>query len=323
MKLPRRQFIRLAAGIVALPSVSRVARADAYPAKPVRLMNGFAAGGTADIFARLMSQWLSERLGQQFLTENRTGAASNIATEAVIPADGYTLLLATPANAINATLYEKLNYDFIRDTAPVAGIMVVANVMEVHPSLPVKSVPEFIAYAKANPGKINMASGGAGSTPHIFGELFKFMTGITLTHVPYRGAAPALNDLLGGQVQVIFDPIPSSIEHIRAGRLRALAVTTATRSEVLPSVPSLAEFVPGYDASFWCGISAPKNTASDIVEKLNTEINAILIDPRTKARFANLNATVLVRSPTEFGKLMADETERWGKVIRAAHIKAE
>jgi tripartite-type tricarboxylate transporter receptor subunit TctC len=325
MKLPRRQFLRLAAGVVALPSVSRAARADTYPAKPVRLINGFAAGGTADIFARLMGQWLSERLGQQFLTENRTGAASNIATEAVVraPADGYTLLLATPANAINATLYEKLNYDFIRDTAPVGGIMVVANVMEVHPSLPVKTVPEFIAYAKANPGKINMASGGAGSTPHIFGELFKFMTGISLTHVPYRGAAPALNDLLGGQVQVIFDPIPSSIEHIRAGRLRALAVTTATRSEALPSVPSVAEFVPGYDASFWCGISAPKNTASDIVEKLNTEINAILADPRTKARFADLNATVLVRSPTEFGKLMADETERWGKVIRAAHIKAE
>ncbi len=272
-----------------------------------------------------MGQWLSERLGQQFLTENRTGAASNIATEAVVraPADGYTLLVATPANAVNATLYQKLNYDFIRDTQPVGGIMTVANVMEVHPSLPIKTVPEFIAYAKANPGQINMASGGAGSTPHLFGELFKVMTGISLTHVPYRGAGPALNDLLGGQLQVIFDPIPSSIEHIRAGRLRALAVTTAKRSEALPNIPSVAEFVPGYDASFWCGISAPRNTGSEIVEKLNTEINAILGDPRTRARFADLNATALVLSPAEFGKLIAEETEKWAKVIRAANIKAD
>jgi tripartite-type tricarboxylate transporter receptor subunit TctC len=325
MKMRRRQFLHLAAVAVALPAESRIAGAQAYPTKPVHLVNGFAPGGTADLFARLMGQWLSERLGQQFLLENRTGAASNIATEAVVraPADGYTLLLATPANAINATLYEKLNYNFIRDTTPVAGIMVVANVMEVHPSVPAKTVPEFIAYAKANPGKINMASGGAGTTPHVFGELFMVMTGINLTHVPYRGAGPALNDLLGGQVQVMFDPIPSSLGHIREGRLRALAVTTSTRSDALPDVPSVAEFVPGYDTSFWCGISAPKNTAGEIVDKLNMEINTILVDPKTKARFADLNATALLRSPAEFGKLIADETEKWGKVIKSAGIKAD
>jgi tripartite-type tricarboxylate transporter receptor subunit TctC len=259
LKLPRRQFLHLAVGAAACQAVSRTASAQSYPSRPVRIVVGYAAGGGTDIVARLMGQWLSERLGQQIILENRTGAAGNIATESIVraPPDGYTLLLVTPANAINATLYEKLNYNFIDDIAPVASIARMPNVMEVNPSIPAKTVPEFIAYAKANPGKINMASGGAGSTPHVFGELFKAMTAINMVHVPYRGAGPALTDLLGGQVQVMFDPVPSSLDHIRAGRLRALAVTTATRSAALPDLPTVAEFLPDYEASFWCGLGVP------------------------------------------------------------------
>ena len=282
MKLPRRQFLHLAAGAAALPAVSRIAWAQAYPTRPVRIIVGFAAGGAADIIARLIGQWLSERLGQPFVIENRPGAGSNIATEAVVraPPDGYTLLLVGTANAINATLYDKLNFNFIRDIAPVAGIIRVPNVMVVNPSVPAKTVPEFIAYAKANPGKINMASGGIGTAAHVSGELFKMMAGVDMVHVPYRGAAPALTDLLGGQVQVMFASMPSSIEHIRAGKLRALAVTTATRSEALPDIPTVGEFVPGYEASAWYGVGAPKDTPAEIVDKLNKEINAASPIPR-------------------------------------------
>ena len=276
-----------------------------------------------DIVARLIGQWLSERLGQPFIIENRPGAGSNIATEAVVraPPDGYTLLLVGPPNAINATLYDKLNFNFIRDIAPVASIVRVPNVMVVNPSVPAKTVPEFIAYAKANPGKINMASAGIGSSAHVAGELFKMMTGVDMVHVPYRGAAPALTDLLGGQVQVCSPRMPASIEYIKAGKLRALAVTTATRSEALPDVPTVGEFVPGYEASSWYGVGAPKNTPAEIVDKLNKEINAALADPKIKARLADLGGTALAGSPADFGKLIADETEKWGKVIRAANIK--
>jgi tripartite-type tricarboxylate transporter receptor subunit TctC len=325
MRFPRRKFFHLAAGAVALRAFSNVATAQTYPTKPVRIVNGFAAGGTGDIFARLIGQWLSERLGQQITVEDRTGAASNIATEMVVrsPADGYTLLLATPANAINATLYEKLGYNFLTDVVPVTGVARVPNVMEVNPSLPVRSVPEFIEYAKRNPGKINMGSGGAGTTPHVFGELFRIMTGINMIHVPYRGAAPALTDLLGGQIQVLFDPIPSSLDHIRAGRVRALGVTAATRSASLPNVPSLAEYLPGYEASFWCGIVAPRNTPADIVTKLNRAANAALAEPKAVARLADLSATALSGTSADFGKFIADKTEKWGKVIRAANIKAQ
>ena len=286
---------------------------------------GFAAGGAPDILARLMGQWLSERLGQPFVIENRPGAGSNIATEAVVraPPDGYTLLLVSPANAINATLYDKLNFNFIRDIAPVAGIIREPHVMVVNPSVPAKTVPEFIAYAKANPGKLNMASAGNGTAAHVAGELFKMMTGVDMVHVPYRGAAPALTDLLGGQVQVMFAAMPASIEYIRAGKLRALAVTTATRSEALPDIPTVGEFVPGYEASAWFGVGAPKNTPAEIIDKLNKEINAALADPKIKARLADLGGTVLPGSPADFGKLIADETEKWGKVIRAANIKPE
>jgi tripartite-type tricarboxylate transporter receptor subunit TctC len=325
MKLPRRQFLHLAAGAAALPALSRVAWAQAYPSRPVRLIAGFAPGGGVDIVARLIGQWLSERLGQQFIIENRPGAGTNIATEAVVraPADGYTLLLVNPANAINATLYDNLSFNFIRDVAPVAGIMVVPNVMVVHPSVPAKTVPEFIAYAKANLGKINMGSGGIGGPSHVAGELFKMMAGVDLVHVPYRGVAPALTDLIGGQVQVIFSTMPGSIEYIRTGKLRALAVTTAMRAEALPDIPTVGEFVPGYEASGWYGIGAPKNTPTEIVDKLNYETNMALADPKMKSRLADLGGTVLAGSPADFGKLIADETEKWGKVIRAANIKAE
>jgi len=286
MKLPRRNFLHLAAGAAALLAASRIARAQAYPSRPVRIIVGFAPAGGTDIMGRLIGQWLSDRLGQQFVIENRPGAASNVATEAVVRAapDGYTLLTCVTVNAINATLYDKLNFNFIRDIAPVASIARDPFAMEVHPSVPVKTVPEFIAYAKANPGKINMASAGIGSGNHIAGELFKMMTGVNLAHVPYRGAGPALVDLLGGQVQVMFATMSSSVEYVRAGKLRALAVTTATRSPVLPDIPTVAEFVPGYEFSFWTGIGAPRNTPAEIVDKLNTEINAALADPKLNAR---------------------------------------
>ena len=325
MKLPRRNFLHLAAGAAALPAVSRFAWAQAYPSRPVRLIVGFAPGGGLDITARLIGQWLSERLGQPFVIENRPGAATNIATEAVVraPPDGYTVLLVNAANALNATLYDNLNFNFIRDIAPVAGIMRVPSAMVVHPSFPAKTVPEFIAYAKANPGKINMGSAGNGSTPHVFGELFEMMTGVSMVHVPYRGIAPALTDLMAGQLQVYFGALTSSIEYIKAGRLRALAVTTAKRSAALPDLPTLGEFLPGYEASQWYGVGVPKNTPVEIVDKLNNEINAGLVDPTMRARLADLGGAVLAGSPADFGKLIADETEKWGKVIRAANIKAE
>jgi tripartite-type tricarboxylate transporter receptor subunit TctC len=323
MKLPRRKFLRLAAGAAALPAVSHFAWAQTYPTRPVRLVVGFPPGGGTDIIARLIGQWLSERLGQQLVIENRPGAGSNIATEGVVraAADGYTLLLVSAAHAINATLYDRLNYNFLRDIAPVAGVIRVPNLMEVNPSLPPKSVPEFIAYAKANPGKVNYASGGNGTAQHLAGELFKIMTGVDMVHVPYRGDAPALTDLIGGQVQVMFGNMPSSIEHIRAGKLRPLAVTTAARSEALPDLPPVGDFVPGYEASTWQGLGAPGNTPAEIVDKLNKEINAALSDPKIKARLADLGGTVLSGSPADFGRLIADETEKWGKVIRAANIK--
>jgi len=324
MKLPRRQFLQLAAGAAALPVSSRVAWAQPYPAQPVRIVVGLAAGGSNDIIARLMGQWLSERLGQQFVIDNRPGAGGNIATEAVVraPSDGYTLLLVGSANAINATLYDKLKFNFLRDIAPAASISHQPFVMLVHPSVPAKTVPEFIAYAKRNPGKITMASAGIGSAPHLAGELFKMMARLDMVHVPYRGAAPALTDLLGGQVQLYFAGVASSIEYIRAGSLRALAVTSATRSEVLPDIPVVGEFVPGYETSVWFGIGAPRNTPAEIIDKLNKEINAGLADPKVKSRFADLGNTVLPGSAADFGKFIADETEKWGKVIRAANIKA-
>jgi len=325
MKLLRRRFLHLAAGAAALPSVARFAWAQVYPARPVRIIVGFAAGGGADTTARLMGQWLSERLGQQFIIENRPGAGSNIGAETVAKAaaDGYTLLLVTTANAINATLYDKLNFDFARDVASVAGIMRVPNVMEVNPSLPVKTVPEFIAYAKSNPRTLNYASGGSGTTAHVAGELFRNLTGVNMQHVPYRGIGPALTDLLGGQVQVMFDAMSGSIEHIRAGRLRALAVTTAARSEALPDVPTVGEFVPGFEVSQWYGVGVPKNTPADIIGRLNKEINAGLADPRLKVRLVDLGGTVLVGSPADFGKLVADETEKWGKVVKSSGAKPD
>jgi tripartite-type tricarboxylate transporter receptor subunit TctC len=325
MKLPRRQFLHLAAGAAALPAISRFAWAQAYPSRPVRIIVGFPPGGPTDILARLIGQWLSERLGQPFVIENRPGAGSNIATEAVVRSapDGYTLLLTTPANTINATLYDKLNFNFIRDIAPVASLVRTIYIMVVHPSVPAKTVPEYIAYAKANPGKINMASAGNGSGQHISGELFKMMTGVEMVHVPYRGAAPALTDLLGGQVHVMFDNMASSIEHIRAGKLRPLAVTTAMRSELLPDIPAMDEFVPGFEASGVFGVGAPTNTPAEIIDKLNKEISAGLADPKIKARFTGLSAVVLPSSPSAFARLIADETEKWGKVIKAANIKPE
>jgi tripartite-type tricarboxylate transporter receptor subunit TctC len=325
VKLPRRNFLHLAAGAAALPAVPRIAKAQAYPTRPVRIIVGFVAGGSTDIMARLIGQWLSERLGQPFIIENRPGAGTNIATEAVVhaAADGYTLLLVNPPNAINATLYDKLNYNFIRDIAPVAGIARVANVMLVNPSVPATTVPAFIAYAKANPGKLNMASSGVGSSAHVGGELFKMMTGVNLVHVPYRGASPALTDLIGGQVQVYFSTMPSCIEYVRAGTLRALAVTTSTRLEVLPDIPPVGDFVPGYEASSWFGGGAPKGTPAEIIDKLNKEINAGLADPKMKARIADLGSEILPGSPADFGKLIADETEKWAKVIKFAGIKPE
>ena len=301
-----------------LPAVPRIATAQAYPTRPVRLIIGYPPGGSADITARLLGQWLSERLGQPVVVESRPGAGTNIATETVVnaPPDGYTLLLVAPANAINATLYEKLNHNFIRDIAPVAGLIRFPNVIVVNPSVPAKTVPEFIAYAKANPGKLNMASSGAGSTIHVSGELFKMMTGINMLHVPYRRGAPALTDLISGQVQVMFDNVPTSIEFIRAGKLRPLAVTTAARSNVLPDLPTVADFVPGYEASAWYGVGVPKGTPEAIIGKLNKETNAILADPKARARFDELGASLIAGSPAEFGQLVADETEKWAKVVK-------
>jgi tripartite-type tricarboxylate transporter receptor subunit TctC len=326
MKLPhRRQFLHLAAGAAALPAVSRAARAQAYPARPVRIIVPFAPGGSTDITARLIGQWLSERLGQQFIIENRPGAGSNIGTEVVAnaPPDGYTLLLVGASSAINATLYERLNFNFLRDITPIAGIISIPFIMAVGPSFPAKTVSEFIAYAKVNPGNANIASGGNGTAGHLSGELFKMMAGVNMAHVPYRGEALALTDLLGGQVQVMFATIPASIEHIRAGKLRSLAVTTATRLDALPDVPTVGDFLPGYEVSAWQGVGAPKNTPAEIIAKLNKEINAGLADPKIKARFADLGGTALVGAPAEFGGLIAEETEKWGKVIRGANIKAE
>jgi tripartite-type tricarboxylate transporter receptor subunit TctC len=325
MKLPRRSFLHLAAGAAALPAVSDLARAQAYPARPVRIIVGFAAGGSSDILARLMGQWLTERLGQPFVIENRPGAATNIATEAVVraPPDGYTLLYFGSSAAVNATYYDNLNFNAVRDITPVASVGREANVMVVNPSVPTNTVPEFIAYAKANPGKINMASSGKGALAHVAGELFKMMTGINLVHVPYRGGAPALTDMLGGQVQVMFPVISSTIEYIRSGKLRALAVTTATRSDALPDISTVAEFVPGYEASAFYGLGPPRNTPAVIIDRINKELNAGLVDPKIKARLADLGSTPLVGSPADFGKLIADETEKWGKVIRAANIKAD
>lgn len=324
MKPSRRRFLHLATGAVALPMLSP-AWAESYPSRPVRLIIGYPPGGSADITARLMGQWLSERLGQQFVIESRPGASTNIATEAVVRAapDGYTLLLVAPANAINATLYDKLNFNFIRDIAPVAGLIRFPNVLEVNPSVPAKTVPEFIAYAKANPGKLNMASSGNGSTIHVSGELFKMMTGINMIHVPYRGGAPALTDMISGQVQVMFDNLPTSIEFIRAGKLRPLAVTTAARSHVVPDLPTVADFVPGYEASAWYGLGAPKGTPVEIVERLNKEINAVLTDEKARTRLAELGASVLPGSPADFGNLIAEETDKWGKVVKFSGAKPD
>jgi tripartite-type tricarboxylate transporter receptor subunit TctC len=324
MKLPRRKFLHLAAAAAALPAFSRIVRAQTYPARPVRIILGFPAGNASDIVARLMAQSLSERLGQQVIVDNRPGASSNIGTEVVVraPPDGYTLLMeVVTANVINATLYANLNFNFIRDIAPVASIGEGSYVMVVNPSIPAKTVPEFIAYAKANPGKINYASTGSGGATHVFGELFKMMAGVDLLHVPYRGSF--MPDLLSGQVQVVFGPISQLIEYIRTGKLRALAVTTAKRQATLPDIPTVAEFVPGYEASVWYGIGAPKNTPTEIIEKLNMEIDAALADPTMRARFAELACTPIPMTSAEFGKLIVDEAEKWGNVIRSAGIKPE
>jgi tripartite-type tricarboxylate transporter receptor subunit TctC len=325
MNLPRRQFLHLAAGAAALPVVPRIAFAQAYPTRPVRIIVGFAPGGGNDIVARLMGQWLSERLGQPFVIENRPGAGTNIATEVVVnaPPDGYTLLLAGIPNAFNASLFGKLDFNFIRDIAPVAGIIRMPLVMVVNPSVPANTVPEFIAYAKANPGKVNMASAGTGGGTHLAGELFKIMAGVNLIHVPYRSNGYALTALLGGQVDVLFPSLSSSIEYIRTGKLRGLAVTIAMRSEALPDLPTVGEFVPGYEISAWYGVGAPKGTPAEVIDKLNREINVILADPNAKAQLADLGGTALVGSPTDFGKYIADETEKWGKVIQALNIKAD
>ena len=325
MKPPRRKVLHLAAGAAALPAVSRVARAQTYPTRPVRIVVGFAAGGSTDIGARVIGQWLQERLGQPFVIENRPGAGTNIATETVVraPPDGYTLLMVGPSSAVNATLYDKLDFVFLRDIAPVGSLIRQPQIMLANPSVMTKTVPELIAYAKANPGKITMASAGVGSAGHLVGELFKMMAGVDFVHVPYRGAGPALADLLGGQVMISFAGIAGSIAYIRTGKLRALAVTTATRSEALPDVPTVSEFVPGYEAGDWLGVGAPKHTPAAIVDKLNGEIATALADPKIKARFADLGGTALALTPAEFGKLLADETQKWAKVIRAAHIKPE
>ena len=326
MKLPRRNFLHLAAGAAALPAVSSIASAQAYPTRPVRIIVGFPGGSASDTTARLIGQSLSERLGQPFVVENRPGAASNIAAEAVVraPPDGYTLLLVTSVNAINAKLYESsLSFDLIHDIAPVARLARGPGVMEVNPMFPAKTVPEFIAYAKANPGKINMATAGSGSMLHVYGELFKMMAGVDMVPVPYRGAPPAVTDLIGGRVQVVFDTFAASIEHIRAGRLRALAVTTATRSDALPDIPTVGEFLPGYEGGIWYGLGAPQATPAEIVNKLNTAVNAGLSDPNMKTRLADLGGTVLAGSPADFGKLIAEETEKWGEVVKFTGIKAD
>jgi tripartite-type tricarboxylate transporter receptor subunit TctC len=322
--LGRRQFLHLATGAATLPAVSRIASAQTYPSRPVRILVGYPPGGAHDIIARVMGQWLAQRLGPSFIIENRPGAATNIATEAAIraPADGYTLVTVGPANASNATLYE-LNFNFLRDIAPVSGLILTPNVMEVHPSLPVQTVPALIAYAKANPGKLNFASSGNGGSDHMSGELFKMMTGVDMVHVPYRGAGPALTDLLGGQVQLMFGTIPASIEHVRAGRLRALGVTTLARLVAFPNIPTVSEFVPGYEAIGFVGIGAPANTPVEVINLLNQEINFGLANAMIKARIADLGATPQPGSPADFGKFIADETEKWAKVIRAANIKAE
>jgi tripartite-type tricarboxylate transporter receptor subunit TctC len=325
MKLPRRRFLHLAAGVAALPAVSRIARAQAYPTRPVRLIVTTAAGGSPDIIARLIGQWLSERLGQPIIVDNRPGAGTNIGTEIGVraPPDGYTLLMALSANAINATLYDKLPFNFIRDTAPVASIASIPLIMEVNPSVPAKTVSEFIAYAKANPGKINMASGGSGTPAHVAGELFKMMAGINMVHVPYRGEGLALPDLISGQLQALFGVMPASLGYIRAGKLRALAVTTAKRQELLPDVPTVGEFLPGYEARGWYGIVGPKATSVNIIEKLNQEVNAALADPTMKTRLTDLGCAVFAGSPADFGKFIAEETEKWAKVVKFAGIKPE
>ena len=325
MKLPRRKFLHLAAGVAAVPSVSRFAWAQAYPTRPVHLIVPFGPAGATDITARFIGQWLSDRLGEQFIVENRPGAGGNIATEAVVRAspDGYTLLYVTTANASNATLYDKLNFNFVSDIAPIAPIVSFPYIMVVNPSVPAKTLVEFIAYAKANPGKINMASPGIGSTPHLNGELFKVMTGTNIVHVPYRSAAAVLTDLMSGQVQLYFGTTASSLEYVRTGKLRALGVTIERRLDALPDIPTVGEFVPGYEAHNWYGVGAPKATPAEIVQKLNKEINAAVADPKIKARLADLGATALTGSPADFGKLIATETEKWGKVIRAANIKPE
>ena len=325
MKLPRRQVLHLAAGAAALPAVLRLAWAQAYPTRPVRLIVPFGPAGASDITARLIGQWLSERLGQQFVIENRPGAGGNIGTEAVVRAapDGYTLLYVTTPNAVNATLYDKLNFNFIRDIAPVAPIVRFPYIMVVNPSVPAKTLPEFIAYAKANPGKINMGSPSTGSVPHVNGELFKVMTGTNMVHVPYRGAAAVMTDLLSGQVQLYFGTTASSLEYVRTGKLRALAVTIERRLDALPDIPTVGDFVPGYEASNWYGIGAPRNTPVEVIEKLNKETNAGLADPKIKARIADLGGSVLTGSPADFGRLIADETEKWGKVVKFVGIKAD
>ena len=325
MKLSRRQFLEFAGGAVALPAATRRAQAQTYPNRPVRLIIGYTPGGSADLTARLMGQWLSEKLGQSFVIENRPGGGTNIATEAVLraPPDGYTLLLVAPANAINATLYEKLNFDYIKESEAVAGLIRFPNVVCVNPQVPVKTIPELIAYAKENPGKLNMASSGNGSTIHMSGELFKMLTGINMVHVPYRGGAPAMTDLIAGQVQVMFDNIPTCAEHVKSGKLRGLAVTSTTRSEVLPDLPPVADFLPGYEASAWYGIGAPKGTPSDVVDRLNKAVNEILADPKVKAKFAEYGAMLIPGSAADFAKLLVDETEKWGKVVKFSGAKVE
>ena len=325
MALSRRRVLELATGAFAFAGIWRSARAQTYPTRPVRIIVGFPAGGPSDITARLIAQWLSEHLGQEFVVENRPGAASNIATEAALraPPDGYTLLLVTSTNAVNATFYENLNFNFMSDIAPVAGIIRVPFVMEINPSIPAKTVPEFIAYAKANPGKINMASGGIGTSVHIAGELFKMMAGVNLVHVPYRGSAPALTDMISGQVHDMFDILTSSIQHIRSNALRALAVTSERRSEALPDLPTVGDFLPGYEATAWYGIAAPKKTPSEIVDKLNNEVNTGLADPKIKARFAELASAVIPGSPADFGRLVGDEIQKWAKVVKFSGAKPE
>jgi tripartite-type tricarboxylate transporter receptor subunit TctC len=325
MKLLRRNLLKLAATAVAMRALPRFAFALDYPTRPTRIIAGFAAGGGVDITARLIGQWLADHLGQPFVVENRTGAGGNIGTEAVVnsAADGYTLLLATVPNAVNASLYDNLKFNFVRDIAPVAGVIRVPMVVLVHPSVPAQTIPEFIAYAKANPGKVNMASAGSGSAPHMAGELFKMMTGVDMVHVPYRGQGPAMTDLLGGQVQILFAAAPGTAEYVKTGKLRALAVTTAVRMPDLPEVPTVGDSVAGYEASQWYGFAAPKNTPTEIVGKLNKEINVAMADPGMKARLAAIGGETMPGSPADFGKLIADETEKWGKVVRAAGIKPE